>query len=69
MPKLVVQPPIQNPQQVLDRMNRHPHRAELARDLEGMIKWIIAESVLQGASKEETTEKVKTTILVYGTTF
>jgi len=67
--KFVVQPPTQNPQEVLDRMNRHPQRAHLARDLEGMIKGLIAESVLNGASKEETTAKVKTLILVYGATF
>jgi hypothetical protein len=69
MPKFVVQTPTQNPQQVLDRMNRHPHRAELAKDLEQIIKWVIAESVFQGASKEETTERVKQTILVYGVSF
>jgi hypothetical protein len=69
MPKFAVKTPTQNPQQVLDRMNRHPQRRALACDLEGMIKGIIADGALRRASKEEITAKVQTLILVYGTTF
>lgn len=54
---------------VLDRMNRHPQRSALVKDLEGLIKGIVMDMTLRRASKEEITTKVQTLILVYGSSF
>jgi hypothetical protein len=69
MPKFAINTRTQNPQEVLDRMNRHPQRKALSADLEGMIKSVIFDMTTRGETKDEITTKVQTLILVYGETF
>jgi hypothetical protein len=73
--KFAIETPTQTPEEVccnvcavLDRINIHPQRIALAKDLEGLIKGIVMDMTLRRASKEEITAKVQTLILVYGTT-
>jgi hypothetical protein len=59
----------ETPKQVFDRMNRHPQRSALARELKREIVLLTSDMYIRGFSKEDITRAVEELVILYGAGF